>query len=68
LAAYDIFNENTGITRTSTNNKIQDLNFNVLKRYYMFSFTYSLNKIGAMNGMQNPGGGGQRMRMGGMGN
>lgn len=67
VAANDLFNQNTGVTRTTSNNQIQDLNFNVLKRYYMFSFTYTLNRVGGqtMGGM--PGGqGGQRMRMGGM--
>ncbi|MFA6276033.1 MAG: outer membrane beta-barrel family protein [Pedobacter sp.] len=63
LSVNDLFNENTGISRSVANNQISDVNFNVLKRYYMFSFTYSLGNVGgrSMN-MQ----GGQRMRMGGM--
>ncbi|MBB2145859.1 TonB-dependent receptor [Pedobacter sp. LMG 31464] len=66
LSVNDLFNENTGISRTVANNQISDVNFNVLKRYYMFSFTYSLGNIGGRS-MQMPGqGGGQRMRMGGM--
>lgn len=65
LSVNDLFNENTGVTRTSTNNSITDSNFNVLKRYFMFSFTYSLSNIAGRNtNMQSPGGG-QRMRMGG---
>lgn len=70
FAVNDLLNENTGISRTATNNSIVDSNFNVLKRYYMFSFTYSLNRVGGRTmDMQGPGGqgGGQRMRMGGMG-
>ncbi|MGF1924090.1 MAG: outer membrane beta-barrel protein, partial [Bacteroidia bacterium] len=69
LSVNDLLNENTGINRTSAANTIRDVNFNVLKRYYMFSFTYSLNKVaGRVVGAPTPGQGGQRnMRMGGMG-
>jgi len=69
IAVNDAFNQNQGISRTATNNTITDLNYNVLKRYYMFSFTYSLTRIGGRNigsdvQMPNQGGGGQpRMRM-----
>ncbi|MCX2586178.1 outer membrane beta-barrel family protein [Pedobacter sp. MR22-3] len=70
IAVNDAFNQNQGISRTATNNTITDLNYNVLKRYYMFSFTYSLTRIGGRNmsgdtpQMPTPGqGGGQRFRM-----
>ncbi len=65
FSVNDLLNQNTGITRNGGGNSIQDLNFNVLKRYYMLSFTYSLGSVGgrSMGGMQMPGMGGPRMRM-----
>ncbi len=66
VSVNDLFNENTGVTRSSSNNSISDSNFNVLKRYFMFSFTYSLANIaGVSNQGQGGGQGGQRTRMGG---
>lgn len=68
LSVNDLLNQNTGISRTSGANTITDSNFNVLKRYYMFSFTYSLNKVaGRVMGAPQPGQGGQRTMMRGMG-
>ncbi len=61
ISAYDLLDQNTGISRTASANSIQDSNFNVLKRYYMFGFTYSLNRVGGQT-MSGPGGqGGGRM-------
>jgi Outer membrane protein beta-barrel family/CarboxypepD_reg-like domain len=65
----DALNQNTGVSRTATGTSIVDLTSNVLRRYYMFSFTYSLTRIGGRNmsgDMQMPGqggDGGRRMRM-----
>ncbi|WP_316735260.1 outer membrane beta-barrel family protein [Pedobacter aquatilis] len=66
VAVNDALNQNQGISRTATANAITDLNYNVLKRYYMFSFTYSLTRIGGRNignDVQMPGMGGGAPRM-----
>lgn len=55
ISVNDLLNENTGISRSATPNQIQDMTFNVLKRYYMFSFTYSLGNIPGRNGTQGQG-------------
>ncbi|TCC94265.1 TonB-dependent receptor [Pedobacter frigiditerrae] len=60
----DLLNQNTGVERNGGANTIQDLNYNVLKRYYMFSLTFALSKIAGV-GMGGQGGG-QRQGMGGM--
>lgn len=66
FSVNDALNQNTGISRTTSGTSITDLNYNVLKRYYMFSFTYSLTRIGGRNmsgDMQMPGQGGEGRRM-----
>ena len=61
LAVLDILNKNTGFTRTTDANYIQDEFTASLRRYAMLSFTYAINPL-----MGGGGRGGQRrmMRMG----
>ncbi len=46
LSVMDLLNRNTGITRSSNQGYIIDEKYNVLQRYFLLSFTYSLNKSG----------------------
>jgi hypothetical protein len=50
LSAFDLLNENTGISRTSNMNYIEDSRVNTLQRYFMLTFTYSLTKSGLTKG------------------
>ena len=46
LSVMDLLNQNSGITRSIGQGSIQDEKYNVLRRYFLLSFTYSLNKSG----------------------
>jgi len=46
LGVMDILNRNTGITRSVSQGYVLDEQYNVLRRYFLLSFTYSLNKSG----------------------
>ena len=51
LSVFDLLNKNQGISRSSNQNYIEDTRYNVLKRYFLFTATYRLNKSGeAVNG------------------
>lgn len=67
LTVFDLFNQNTSVTRTVTGNTIQDVRSNVLTRYAMLTFTYNLRQFtgkqqrlpGLFKGMRQQGGFGQ---------
>jgi hypothetical protein len=46
LGVMDLLDRNTGITRSVNQGSIVDEQYNVLRRYFLLSFTYSLNKAG----------------------
>lgn len=45
IGVYDLLNQNVSISRNVTNNYIQDVQNNVLKRYFLVTFTYNLKKF-----------------------
>ncbi len=56
FSAYDIFKQNTNITRTVSGNFITDTRTNRLTRYAMLTFTYRLNRFqGQQQGTSQPG-------------
>jgi Outer membrane protein beta-barrel family/Carboxypeptidase regulatory-like domain len=58
LSARDLLNKNIGISRNTNNNYIEDSRVLTLRRFFLFSFTYSLSKTGLNNA-----GGGMRVIM-----
>lgn len=65
LAAFDIFKQNTNVSRNVSSNFITDTRVNRLTQYFMLSFTYRLNKFTGNAPQQNNNmrrmGGGDRM-------
>lgn len=46
LSGNDLLNQNTGFNRNAGNNLITQSNYNTIRRYFMISLTYDLNKMG----------------------
>jgi hypothetical protein len=73
LAAYDLFNENTGFSTTTVGSIQTQTNVNKLGRYFLLSFTLRLQKFSGKAPAQDPGrgfrgdGGGGRPGGGGPG-
>ncbi len=45
IGVYDLLNQNVSVYRNATSNYIQDVQNNVLKRYFLVTFTYNLRKF-----------------------
>ena len=67
LSVFDLLKQNQSITRTITDTYIQDVQTQVLRQYFMLTFTYSLKNFGVAKASTNternfgggrPGGGG----------
>lgn len=46
FSVYDLLNKNIGVNRSANQNYLEDTRYNVLQRYFLLSFTFSLNKAG----------------------
>ena len=46
FSAFDLLNQNQGVSRNANQNYIEDTRYNVLQQYFLLSFTFSLNKAG----------------------
>ena len=65
--AFDLFNQNTGVTRSVSGNQIIDTRTNRLGRYFMLSFTMRLQQFAGSQRGKNGSGGGRRGGFGGGG-
>ena len=50
VQGFDLLRQYISVSRSVSDNYIQDTQSNVLQQYFMISFTYFLNKFGGNNG------------------
>lgn len=50
LSVYDLLDKSAGVSRTVSQSQIIDQQYNVISRYFLMSFTYSLQKSGLSSG------------------
>ena len=55
ISAFDLFNQNTGFTSTTTASSITESHVNRLSRYYLATFTLRLQKFAGKAPTQDPG-------------
>jgi hypothetical protein len=46
LSVFDLLNQNRNVTRTITDSYVQDANANVMQRYALLTFSYTLRNFG----------------------
>jgi hypothetical protein len=54
LSVFDLLNQNTSISRTVDNRSIEDAQYQVLRQYFMLTFTYSLKNFGKAKASTKP--------------
>lgn len=54
FSVFDIMDQNKNVNRSVGDNYFEDTRTNVIPRYYMFSFIYSLNRMAGRNQQQLP--------------
>ena len=52
LSVYDLFKQNNSINRNVTELYVEDVQSNVLQRYFMLTFTYNLRQFNAGTSME----------------
>ena len=55
LTVFDLLKQNQSITRTATDSYIQDVQNQVLRQYFMLTFTYNLKNFGTAKPGNNSG-------------